>query len=1087
MLKHSPVIAVIEKMTLPAYKSPTPEEMPVFAETRQHQGTSGNPYPVRAVPKVDRSGRTDKEYEVIRLENDFIRVIVMPEIGGRIFEAYDKKTGYDFIYRQHSIKPVLIGAYGSWIAGGIEFNWPFHHRPSTFMPVDFELVQDDDGSAVVWLSEHDPSDRTKGMVGIRLRSDTSYFETAVRITNRTPLKHSFLWWECAGIHVNKDYQLIFPPDVAWVHHHYDRSHITYPVAQGQYGAETFSEPTDISWHKNTLLANSYFAAPSQYDFFGGYDHSKNSGIMHVADHHVSPGKKMFTWGYGTFADNWKLATTDTDGPYAELMAGSYTDDQPDFTWIAPFETKSFSQFWYPTHLIKAAVYANLNGAFSVDRNGKDSKVRLIVTRDFENAHLKVWSGENTVLDETVDISPSECKEFPVILDEKKYRITFISSDDIILLDYSETIPDNIHIPKDNKGIPMPSQLKTPQEICIAGLHIDQYRDPLLKPDIYYKAALAKDADFLPALIGMGSYCYRMADYGDALSYLNKAKKIQNTYNTNPLDGEAGYLTGLALFMQEKYDEAYDNFYKAAWSANAISSSYSYIAAIDCRRGDYGKMREHALKALDKESTHPIAGPYEVLSLIKSGDTGNAVQKIDAILSNDPLNHLARFVAVLAGMYSDVWFFDKLSSNPSQTCLDVGFDLMNAGAYEESIRLFEGLKKYGKPSAMALYTLAYAYGICGESDTASQNRRSASENLIADIFPYRNDEIRVLEKTLEADPDDGFAAYLLGCVLYDRAHHTRAAALWHKATLKLPDFYIPYRNLAVAYYSHLGRRGESIGMLKKAVELHPNDEQLMNEISFVMAHLGVDGNERAEYLETNKPEKASDNFILEIVRSYNAAGQYDKALSVMLSHNFTPSEGGEFAVADAYMFGRFALGRIALSSGDTSKALGYFKQVNDIPANLHVGFWNKSVIVPYRYYEAKALSIMGNKTEADDIINDIVKTTNEGMWNMGGEFTYYYAMTIRLSGNPLKADEIMRQAVSGWEEQMDNDSGGFRSSTPFYLSYIDDAIAEKKSALYYLLAYGKLYNNDIEGAKELWAKSLELNPDNVKCKLELDLG
>ena len=174
-----PVTAVVEKWTIPTYPIPEAEEMPMYAELRGHQGTSGNPYPNRVVQKVEREKRIDQEYDVVRLENDYIRVCMIPALGGKVFEAYDKKTDYNFLYRQHVIKPALIGAYGSWISGGIEFNWPFHHRPSTLMPVDYLLETQEDGTAICWMSEHDPTDRTKGMVGIVLRPDASYFETRV--------------------------------------------------------------------------------------------------------------------------------------------------------------------------------------------------------------------------------------------------------------------------------------------------------------------------------------------------------------------------------------------------------------------------------------------------------------------------------------------------------------------------------------------------------------------------------------------------------------------------------------------------------------------------------------------------------------------------------------------------------------------------------------------------------------------------------------------------------------------------------------------------------------------------------------------
>lgn len=358
----------VSKLMIPTYAEPVAEELPMFAENRVHQRTSGRPYPNKVVMQVDRTERKDKEYTLVCLENEYLKIEILPEIGGRIYSALDKTTGYDFFYKQHVIKPALIGVLGSWVSGGVEFNWPFHHRASGFMPCDFHVEELADGTAICWLSEHDPIDRMKGMVGIVLRPGEKRFETRMRLHNRTSQSHSFLWWENAAVPVNEDYQIFFPQDVSYVNFHYLKSRTTFPIAgNGIFNGIPMEEERDISWHKNTKEATSYFASASDYDFFGGYDHGKKCGVVHIGDHHISPGKKMFTWAYNQLATSWENALTDTDGQYAELMAGSYSDNQPNFAWLEPYETKQFSQHWYPISQIGTPTYANLNCAFRIER------------------------------------------------------------------------------------------------------------------------------------------------------------------------------------------------------------------------------------------------------------------------------------------------------------------------------------------------------------------------------------------------------------------------------------------------------------------------------------------------------------------------------------------------------------------------------------------------------------------------------------------------------------------------------------------------------------------------------------------------
>lgn len=313
------VKVIVGKIIIPTYPEPAAEEMPMFAENRVHQRTSGRPYPNKVVMQVDRTHKEDKAYTLVTLENEYVKIEILPEIGGRIYSALDKTTGYDYFYKQHVIKPALIGVLGSWISGGVEFNWPFHHRASGFMPCDFKVEELSDGSAVCHLSEHDPIDRMKGMVSVILRPGETSFETRMRLYNRTTAEKSFLWWENAAVPVNEQYQIFFPQDVSYVNFHYLKSRTTYPIAgNGVFNGIPMDTDRDISWHKNTKQATSYFACASDYDFFGGYDHGKECGVVHIGDHHISPGKKMFTWAYCQLSKSWENALTDTDGEYAEL-------------------------------------------------------------------------------------------------------------------------------------------------------------------------------------------------------------------------------------------------------------------------------------------------------------------------------------------------------------------------------------------------------------------------------------------------------------------------------------------------------------------------------------------------------------------------------------------------------------------------------------------------------------------------------------------------------------------------------------------------------------------------------------------------
>ena len=262
--------------------------------------------------------------------------MILPELGGRVQMALDKTNNYHFVYYNRVIKPALVGLAGPWISGGIEFNWPQHHRPSTFHPVDVDIDRRRRRLVDRLVQRNRPHGRHARHA--RLHDCTparriSKFACGSPIARRC--RRRFLWWANPAVHVDENHQSIFPPDVCAVMDHGKRDVSTFPIATGEYYKVDYSPGTDISRYKNIPVPTSYMAYHSDYDFVGSYDHGRQAGLLHVASHHISPGKKQWTWGCGEFGQAWDRQLTDEDGPYIELMCGVYTDNQPDFSWLSP--------------------------------------------------------------------------------------------------------------------------------------------------------------------------------------------------------------------------------------------------------------------------------------------------------------------------------------------------------------------------------------------------------------------------------------------------------------------------------------------------------------------------------------------------------------------------------------------------------------------------------------------------------------------------------------------------------------------------------------------------------------------------------
>lgn len=1052
------------KITIPTYREPPAEEMPMFAENRVHQRTSGNPYPNHIVLEVDRKHKEEKEYTCIRLENEYLRIEILPELGGRIYSAYDKTTGYDFFYKQHVIKPALIGCLGSWISGGLEFNWPFHHRASTFMPTDYCIERGDDGSVAVWLSEHEPIERMKGMVGIVLKPGEAKFETRMKLCNRTLVTNSFLWWENTAVPVNKEYQIFYPKDVSYVNFHYKRSVTTYPIATnalGIFNGIRYNGETDISMHKNTVQPTSYFCAPSKYDFFGGFDHGKGCGVVHVANHHTAPGKKMFTWAYNQLSKSWENALTDTDGAYAELMAGSYSDNQPDFAWIEPYETKEFSQHWYPIGNVGIPCYANLNGAVHWDSDG----MVIQTTSDKKAIVIAEYNGE-VIFEQENDFKAGVPCKFDVKLTGVGSTVRVVHNGQEIIA-YTEEEKNIYDIPDTTEDMPDFKKVKTAQELYLEGVHVWQYRDPAVLPDVYWKEALLRDGGHIGSLNALAVFNYKRNEYDAALDYAKRAEKVICKYNKHPQSGEIFFNLGLIYLAKDEYDKAYDYFYKASWNMDYYSAAMTQIAAIDGKRNQFENMLYHSKNALRYNSENPIASVYAAVTEIKLGNNAAAAERVKDILSRDPLNHLARYTLFKLGELEKEDFYAALKSDASQTGMDIAFNLFACGMDEWAREVLGGIEK---KSPMIYYIL-------GDTETAEKTPLKSS-------FPFRAEECKALEETLKANPDLPMAHYYYGCLCYSKGRYECAAEHFKKTTELKPEFYIPYRNLAALYYSHLNQKDKTLPMLKKALELNPKNKQLVYECAYVSAKLGTEPKERIKLILDNSEDTMRDDICIELARAYNQNGEYEKAIELFGSHEFVPCEGGEHAVAEQYMFAYHAIGRKLMSENKYAEAAKAFKKAQLLPQNLGAGLWNECRLVPHQFYYAECCEKMGRRDEAARICDHIYELKIDYFSNMHlPELPYYQATVYTKKGDFWAGRALIDKYQKQWNEAIKKENAGYFGTTPFFISYCDDPRTARKAYYSYLLGFAYRFMGKCEKSNEMFKTAADSDKANLWYHIE----
>lgn len=1015
------------RLTLPAYREPPYEKLPMFAENRVHQRSSGNPYPNPVVVCVDRAHREEKTYRCLVLENAYLRLEILPELGGRIYSALDKSTGYDFFYKQHAIKPALIGMLGSWISGGVEFNWPCHHRPSTFMPVDDCIEREENGAVTVWLSEHEPLNRMKGMVGIRLAPGEARFETRMRVYNRTQTRRSFLWWENAAVPVNEEYELFFPPDVHFVQFHYRKNVTSFPIARGVYNGIRMGEGVDIRLHRNTRQPTSYFSAGSHYDFFGGYDHGRQAGVVHVADPHVSVGKKMFTWAYGQLASSWERALTDEDGMYAELMAGSYSANQPDFAWLEPYEEKSFSQCWYPIGALGIPLCATLDAAVAVG----EGEIRLQATRELVDASLDIRDKRYCI-----HAAPGEIVRFPFAGEVGELALCDAQGRTLLRYCPAEERPQAVPAPL--AELPALDQLANAQDAYRAGVHVAQYRDPIRSPERYWQEALRFDAGHAETHQELSRHCYEHLRYEEALSHALSAWEAVTRYNFHPLSGDIPYLAGLALEALNRDAEAEDWHQKAAWAQDARSRAMVRLAMIAGRRKDYAAMERYARQALEAHAPNGTAAACLALALWRQGKAGEAKETLRHRLAHDPLDKLCGLLLVaLEGRAAgaertDAW----------QNALDLAEDLEQMGEREWAEEL---LAHALKPEVTA--------------------------------WPSRHGEYRRLSAT-------GADDYGLACLLYARGHWARAAILWDT----MGDDWRALRNLAVACYSHLERRGEALPLMQRALALAPQEEQLVWETAYLMARLALPCEQRLAFLDPYLAAGTREDILLESVRTLNQAGRMEKALDVLSGHAFTPCEGGEHAIAEQYMYAHHALGRRALAQKNPALALAHFQAAQKLPENLGSGLWNECLLAPHQFFEAECLDALGRREEANRLREAIVGLWIDGFSDMYlPELRCYQALCWARMGQAGRGEMMLREHIALYEQARKHRDAGWFQTTPFFVSFMEPAETLRGAACDWQLAMAHWARGE-RGEAAAWAgRALRGEPLLLYARLLMEEG
>lgn len=940
-----------QDITIDTYEPADPDRYPLFVNGRVYQGSSGQVYPIPFTDRIEQV-KKPRVWKAIHLENEWVKLVLLPEIGGRIYTARDKVAGYDFFYRNNVIKPALVGIAGPWISGGVEFNWPQHHRPATFLPMDSQIQRANDNDVTVWFNDLDQMQRMKGTHGVRLRGDSSLIEVAAKLHNRTDDLQTFLWWANVAAYSHENYQSFFPTDVAYVADHARRAITAFPEAdRPYYGLDYPAQVTEenpnadrIDFYSNVLVPTSYMITDTDDDFFGGYDHDVNAGFVHWADKGIAPGKKMWTWGNGDVGHAWDRHLTDMDGPYVELMAGVFTDNQPDFTWINPGETKEFSQYWYPIRDLGVVHQATRDVAVRLELDGESAKWFVGATRVITGATVVLAKNGQEIDSQSADLTPGTTARGTVTVPagtlEHELTLLVVDADGKVLLSWTPRAPIDAEEPWVATEPPMASEIESNDELVITGTHLVQYRHPTRMAEPYFDEALARDEKDSRAATAKGTLLLKRGEYADAKAILEVGLSRLHRRNLQPREGETSYLLGSIAERTRDFAAAQKHYSKSSWDSQWFVASRFGLARVSARLGDLDLALERINETLKQTTTFPNAYALKTLILRRLGRTDEAQAALEQGLAHDALDPMLRYVA------------GSLETVDPKTLLAVACDLEKFGEVDAAAELAlesanRPLTNFGNPAPMAHYLRAQWYDQAGRQDEANAARAAAQSSDLLYAFPYGLDEYDALIAALEADANDPVALGLLGAWLMNAKRTVDAAEVLVKSTKNGAVDPVVWRNAAVAVVNSAVEveQGEQEAFAQahelylKAIELAPNDARLIFEIDQLAGRRGEDSATRLARIENSAcGYEIRDDLTISFLNLLVDEGQIERALEIMTARSFQPFEGGEGSVIAVWDRAHNALAAAGIeTSGTDLEALAERLEASiTLPINLGEG-------------------------------------------------------------------------------------------------------------------------------------------------------
>ncbi|HJP91428.1 MAG TPA: DUF5107 domain-containing protein [Pyrinomonadaceae bacterium] len=952
-------------LVIPTYELNPPNPYPALLDWQRRKWRPVYPYPF-----LDSLGtqKTDKPWKAVYLENEYLKITVLPELGGHVYQIFDKTLNRDIIYSNPVMKYAMVALRGAWVSGGIEWNFPDGHTLTTVAPIDYVIRTEPDGSAAVAVGD---TERVQGMqwqVILRLRPGRRVLETEVTLNNRRPLPGRYWYWSTAGAPAAPDLRFNYPMREAYPHAFWPV--FKFPKEKG----------VDIGRFSEVPNFLSLFARDSKRDYFGIYYEQSDWGVVHVADHRELPGKKTWTWGTDENGDIWIDKLTDGGGQYVEFQGGRF-ETQMEHQFIAPHRVEHFFEYWFGVNKMGGAWNeATRDAALRISERDNRATIVLAANERFNQAELSLTSEGKQFHSSRVDLDPAKLAtttvNLPAATVRKALTVTLKDRDGRVLIQYRTDSPvdNNPDFKPATRPIPDPKNPMSAEQSYVEGLAFDKKSRERDARDAYQEA-LRRDPGFAPAHIALGLSFYRSGEYETAANHLEAALV------RNKDAGDAHYYLALVRRAMGQTSEAEDHLIWLVRAGYRESLARYVLGEIALSKDETKQAVEHLQQAVLLDPRDLKARTVLAVAARLNGDLRSATARIDQVVTELPIDYLAVHeqyeIAKATGDEAKARAaanqLQHLLSREPDAVLELVFDYLAIGQRQDAIEVLEEAIKRGPSGNLAIdktrvhpmlyYTLGYLYDKNREHDRARAAYALGMKGDPAFVFPHRVEEIDVLRAAIEANRNDGRAAYYLGNVLASKNRDKEALAAWRDAIKLDPSNTIAQRNFARALWLVAQNKQEAAAQYQRAIDTSPADYRLYIEFDSLLAEMGATDRRVKLFESAPAAVLAQSGAVQALAGAYVDANRYTEAAELLSKTTFTSGEG-EDAALGLYRKAHLGLARKYRDAGDHLKAATEFAAVTEFPRNFGVGRPAMQSQAQYYVAAAREYDAAGRREEAE---------------------------------------------------------------------------------------------------------------------------